>query len=140
MSLFEKSLKAASNKVLVDVNLKCYQITWELFSSVVNKTPSPVNPGPTAEGLLVNQWYPMERGTSSSRGANKSPSGADSLSRIKSIMNGIEFYDRDGKVTLSNNLDYAVKAESEGWVRTSAYRMVALSLQATLAKNKVVKI
>lgn len=145
MSFFEKSIRAASNKILVDVNLKCYQIAWELFTSVVNKTPSPANSSPAAKGLLVNQWYPLARGASNTRGSAKSPGGADSLARIRAMMNGIEFYDRDGRVTLSNNLDYAVLAESEGWkpprwTGTPAYRMVALSLQATVAKFSKVKI
>ena len=140
MSFFEKSVRAACGKILDDVNQKVYQISWELFSSVVNKTPSPTNPGPTAKGLLANQWYPMAGGTSASRGTSTSPSGSDSLSRIRSMMNGREFSKKDGLLTLSNNLDYAMKAEEEGWVRTSGYRMVALSLQSTAAKYKQVNI
>lgn len=140
MSLFERSVRAASSRILVAVNLKCYEIAWELFSSVVSKTPSPTNPGRYAKGLLVNQWYPQERSASSAKGSTKSPSGSDSLSRIRAMLNGLEFYDKDGKFTLSNNLDYAVQAESRGWQRTPPYRMVALSLQATAAKFKKVKI
>lgn len=140
MPFFEKSIRAASKKILVDVNQKCNQIAWELFTSVVNKTPSPTNPGPFAKGLLANQWYSMDGGVSGASGINKSPNGADSLARIQSILNGTQFSGRDGRVTLSNNLDYAVQAESEGWKRTPAYRMVALSLQATVAKFKNVSI
>ena len=145
MSFFEQSVRAATNKILVAVNLQCYQIAWELFTSVVSKTPSPANPGKHAKGLLANQWYPQERGASAARGAATNPSGADSITRIRAMMNGIEFYDRDGKITLSNNLDYAVQAESLGWnpprwKGTAPYRMVALSLQATVAKYKKVKI
>jgi hypothetical protein len=60
-------------------------------------------------------------------------------------MNGIEFYNKNGRITLSNNLDYAVQAESEGWnpprwKGTKPYRMVALSLQATVAKYNKVRI
>lgn len=145
MSFFEKSVRAASRKVLVAVNLKCYQIAWELFTSVVKKTPSPTNPGKYATGLLANQWYPKERGASTARGAATNPSGADSITRIKAMMNGVEFYDRDGNITLSNNLHYAGLAETEGWKPprwrgTPPYRMVALSLQATVAKFKKVNI
>lgn len=145
MSLFEKSIRAASSKILVDVNLKCYQIAWELFTSVVNKTPSPTNPGPTAEGLLANQWYPMAGGVSGVLGVNLSPNGADSLARIQAMMNGREFSNRDGRVTLSNSIGYVMLAEKAGWKPprwkgTPAYRMVALSLQATVAKFKEVKI
>jgi hypothetical protein len=82
----------------------------------------------------------MVGGASNSLGTGKSKNGSSSLARIKAMMNGLEFYNKDGKFTLSNNLDYAVLAESEGWKRTPPYRMVALSLQATVAKYKVVKI
>lgn len=145
MSFFEQSVRAATNKILVAVNLKCYQIAWELFTSVVKKTPSPTNPGRFAKGLLANQWYPQERSASAARGAATNPSGADSMTRINAIMNGTEFYSKEGKITLSNNLDYARQAESVGWnpprwKGTAPYRMVALSLQATVAKYKKVKI
>lgn len=140
MPFFEQSVRAATNKILVAVNLKCYQIAWELFTSVVKKTPSPANPGRFAKGLLANQWYPQERSASAARGLSTNPSGADSITRINAIRNGVEFYDKDGKVTLTNNLDYAEQAEALGWKRTPAYRMVALSLQATVAKHKKVKI
>lgn len=145
MSFFEKSVRAATHKVLVSVNLKCYEIAWELFSSVVYKTPSPTNPGPHATGLLANQWYPSEGSASAARSAATNPRGADSLARIKAMMNGIEFYDRDGKITLANNMPHAVLAEITGWQPPmwrgkAPYRMVALSLQATAAKYKKVKI
>ena len=145
MPFFEQSVRAATNRILVEANLKCYNIAWELFTSVVKKTPSPTNPGPYAKGLLANQWYAQERGASAACGAIANPSGADSLARIKAMMNGTEFYDRDGKITLSNNLHYAGQAESEGWNPprwrgTPPYRMVALSLQATVAKFKKVKL
>lgn len=140
MSFFEKSVRAAANKILVEVNLKCYEIAWELFTTVVEKTPSPSNPGKYAKGLLVNQWYPQERSASAARGMSKSPSGADSIARIKAMMNGLEFYDRDGRVVLSNNLDYAEQAESLGWKKTTPYRMVALSLQATAAKYRKIRL
>lgn len=145
MSFFEKSVRAATNKILVDVNLKCYSIAWGLFTLVVQKTPSPANPGPDAKGLLANQWYPQERGASAARSKALSHNGSGSLSRIQAIMNGIEFYARDGKITMSNNMPYAVLAESTGWnppkwKGTAPYRMVALSLQATVAKHKKAKI
>lgn len=146
MSAFDLSLKRCSNKILLDVNVKCYEILGELFTSVVNKTPSPTNPGKTATGLLANQWYPsVGSGVSGEYGTAISPNGANSLARINAIMNGLEFYAKDGKSTLTNNLNYAVQAEVTGWVPprwkgTPPYRMIALSLQATVAKHKNVKI
>jgi len=140
MSPFEQSTRLAASNVLLAVNRKCYEIAWELFSSVVRKTPSPDNPGPKAKGLLANQWYPQEQGASAARGTSKSRDGSSSLARIQAMMNGTVFYDKDGKFTLTNNMDYVEQAESAGWKRTPPYRMVALSLQATAAKYKKVNI
>lgn len=140
MSVFSNSVKASCTKILNDIDAKCFQISWELFSLVVSKTPSPSNPGPRAKGLLANQWYPMSGGVSAAVGTSTNASGNDSLSRIRSMMNGRDFFGKDGRLTLSNNLDYAVKAESDGWQRTAPYRMVALSLQATVTKFKQVNI
>lgn len=140
MGLFEQSVKAASRTILEQVNTKCNQITWELFTSVVKKTPSPANPGPKAKGLLSNQWYPSIGSASSSRGTSLSANGADSLSRIAALAKGIEFIGKDGRAILANNLDYAVQAEETGWPRTVPYRMVALSLQAVGAKYTNVRI
>jgi hypothetical protein len=145
MSFFEKCVRLAASRVLVAVNLKCYQIAWELFTSVVDKTPSPNNPGKHAKGLLANQWYPQERSASNARSSAISRNGGGSLARIRAMMNGTEFYNRNGKIVLSNNVPYVMLAESAGWnpprwKGTAPYRMVALSLQATAAKNKKVKI
>ena len=142
MWIFSDSVKNNSELILQRVNTKCYKITKELFTSVVNKSPSPGNPGETAKGLLANQWYPKEGGFSEETGTATSPNGASSLARISSLM-GKEFYRRDGMISLSNNLYYAYRAEvlgwpkSDGWSgRVGPYRMVALSLQAIAAKYR----
>lgn len=143
MGLFEQSVKAASRTILEQVNTKCNDIAWELFTLVVNKTPSPSNPGPKAKGLLSNQWYPSTGSASSNRGTSLSSNGGDSLSRINSFRKGTEFMGKDGKATLANNLDYALQAEDTGWTgnkNTPPYRMVALSLQAVGAKYTNVRI
>lgn len=146
----------ASTKILADINLKCYEIAWELFTSVVKLTPSPSNPGKYSKGLLANQWYPKEGSASAARSAALSSTGADSLARINAVAkNGTEFYTRDGKITLTNNTDYAYRAEFLGWPKPTwrgedgdagfggggkPYRMVARSLIAVSAKYKRVKI
>lgn len=146
MSTFLSSLKLASEKVLVEVNQKCYQIAWELFTSVVRLTPSPANPGYWATGLLANQWYPKAGSPSNAKGSDVSPNGSASLSRINGMMGGMEFYGKDGKMFLNNNVPHAYRAEALGWPapewtgRVKPYRMVARSLQATAAKYKKVKV
>lgn len=131
---FEKSIRAQATRILANINTKTYEIAWDLFSGIVARTPSPSNPGPHAKGVLANQWYPQAGGYSAAKGNSTSATGSDSLSRIKAAMSGNAFNGVDGLLTLSNNLDYAGLAETDGWLKTSPYRMVALSLQATLAK------
>lgn len=138
---FAASIRMNSNRLLLDVNKKCYQIARELFRNIVQLTPSPTNPGLYAAGHLVNQWYPENGGDFSEElSSDTSPNGSGSLARIEGLK-GVEFYRKDGKVTLVNNLSYAYRAEVLGWPRKEGwsgtigpYRMVAKSLQAIKAK------
>lgn len=139
---FSDSLRLNIKKALWRVNEASYQIAKELFESVVRLTPSPSNPGLTAYGLLANQWYPEENDFSEELDGRLSPTGADSLNRIRA-MKGYAFNQRDGKVTLTNNLSYAYRAEALGWPvadgwsgQVGPYRMVALSIQQIAAKYK----
>lgn len=138
---FAASVRANSNKALLRLNTACYKIAKELFLNVVLLTPSPANPGPTAKGLLANQWYPEDGKTfSMGSGEDTSPNGAASIARI-SALNGLQFFKKDGAVTMTNNEDYATLAESIGWnppqwQGTPPYRMVARSIQLIAAKYK----
>lgn len=141
MGRFAASVRMNSIRLLADVNHKVYKLARELFTKIVNFTPSPSNPGPYAVGHLVNQWYPEEGGGFSEElSSSTSPTGSESLSRIQA-MQGVEFYQKDGKLTLTNNLSYAYRAEILGWPREEGwsgtigpYRMVARSIQAIKAK------
>jgi hypothetical protein len=143
---FAQSVKANSKKLLANVNKQCYTIAKELFLKAVELSPSKVNPGPWATGLLVNQWYPNNgKSFSSDVGTDTSPYGASSISRIKQLAE-LEFMSKDGVVTLSNNVDHAYRAEKLGWTtppwsgksgkdgRGSPYAMVSLSIQFIKAK------
>lgn len=140
---FAASIKANSTKLLHDVNSKVYQIAKELFTKVVSLTPSPSNPGPYATGHLVNQWYPEEGDYFSEElDSNTSPIGSGSISRISGLK-GVQFFAKDGKLTLTNNLSYAYRAEVLGWPegegwsgQIGPYRMVAKAIQAIAAKYK----
>lgn len=147
MSKFLTSLRNNSRKVLVKVNRKCYEIAWQLFTSVVRLTPSPSQPGPFAKGLLANQWYPSEGVPSSELGTDTDARGGSSLSRITAMTKGTAFLGKDGKLYLTNNVPYAYRAEVLGWPKSDGwsgrigpYRMVARSLQAIVAKHKKVKL
>lgn len=134
-------------KILSDINKRVNEIAWHLFESVVKLTPSPSNPGKYAQGLLANQWYARTGSPSSELGTRKSATGGDSLARAKALTgNNAEFFGRDGKVYLSNNLDYAHNAETIGWPKPQwsgnigPYGMVTKSLILTAAKYNRVKI
>lgn len=138
---FADSVRLNSRRLLMGVNKKCYQIAKELFTKIVELTPSPSNPGPYAMGHLANQWYPEESGEFSEElSSDTSMTGAGSISRIQTLR-GAQFYLQDGKLTLTNNLHYAYRAEALGWPREDGwsgtigpYRMVARSIQAIAAK------
>jgi hypothetical protein len=92
--------------------------------------------------MLANQWYPDENDFSEELDNRLSPTGADSLARIRA-MKGYVFNQRDGKLTLTNNLSYAYRVEALGWPvadgwsgQIGPYRMVALSIQLIAARYK----
>lgn len=132
-----------NDKVLSGINGKCYKIAKELFTTVVDLSPSPTNPGPFAKGELVNQWYPEAGGDYSEElSPDLSADGAGSRARINALK-GFEFLGHDGVLTLTNNLPYAYRAEALGWPvadgwsgKIGPYRMVARSVQAVAAKYK----
>lgn len=143
-SEFMRSISRNVKRVLEETNGKCYRISAELFLSIVRLTPSPTNKGHTATGLLVNQWYPKAGGGFSSELSDStSPSGAGSMARINSLRGGKEFFNKNGTLTLTNNVHYAYRAEKLGWPREDGwtgkvgpYAMVALSLQAIAARYR----
>jgi hypothetical protein len=142
---FGRSVRANSKKLLLTVNNKVYAIARELFNKIVEYSPSPTNPGPFADGYLVNQWYTEEgKDFSEELGpdSDTSPSGQASKARIQA-MKGFQFNGRDGAVTLVNNTHYAYRAEALGWPaedgwsgKIGPYRMVARALQLIGAKYK----
>lgn len=145
---FAASLDLNIARVQREINDKVYRISIELFLAIVAKTPSPLNKGYHATGLLVNQWYPMEGGFSSQKGSDENDNGAGSRSRILALRGGTAFLGKDGRLTLSNNIEYAYRAEMLGWPAPNwsgksgsdgaggPYRMVALALQEIAARYK----
>jgi len=141
---FTASINRNIKKLEQSINDKVYKISITLFHEIVRRTPSPTNKGETATGLLANQWYPMAGGGfSESLGSDTSPNGAGSRARISALAGGKEFFGKDGRLTLSNNVHYAYRAEMLGWPKSDgwsgtvgAYRMVALSLQEIAARHR----
>jgi hypothetical protein len=146
---FSSSIALNIVKIKSRVNATCYKITREFFLSIVSLSPSPDNPGEFAKGLLANQWYPqVGAGFSSAKSGAISPNGADSVARIMSMTSGMEFFGKNGRISLANNIHYAFRAEFKGWPanesppgwrwsgKAQPYRMVARSLQAVAARYK----
>lgn len=141
MGTFSSSLKGCVKNTLSRVNSQCYAIARDLFLKVVEFTPSPEHPGPYAKGHLANQWYPSDDGDFSEElSSATSRTGSDSISRITG-MQGFACFGRDGKLTLTNNLSYAYRAEAAGWPasggwsgNSTPYRMVARAIQIIKAK------
>lgn len=138
---FTQSVNANSWAIMKTVNDRVYEVARALFKEIVRQTPSPIQrEAATAKGLLVNNWFPRSGPDfSPEKTDSTSPYGAGSIARI-SALRGFNFFQKDGVVTLSNNLDYAYRAEVLGWPsppwsgRVGPYRMVALAMQLTAAK------
>lgn len=146
---WQADVERAAQEILGRVNERIYEVAWELFTYVVSITPSPSNPGEYAKGLLANQWYPSAGQPIIRRGTATDPFGQASLDRIDKLTkgNGNQFLMRDGRLVMTNSVDYAVRAEQIGWPanegwsgRVGPYRMVALSLRRISAKYKVIKL
>lgn len=142
-SSFMASLDRNILRVKQEVNDKVYKISIELFLAIVARTPSPAFPGEYSKGLLANQWYPKLGGFSDEVGSDKSRNGQASRNRIVALRGGKGFIDSNNKLTLTNNLHYAYRAEMLGWPvsdgwsgKVGPYRMVALSLQEIAARYK----
>lgn len=129
----EKSMSDNTNKIVTD-----------LFTKAVVLSPSPVNPGPYAKGLLINQWYFSVGVPSSEIGTTTSDNGSDSITRIQDIVTLNPFLGKDSTVYLSNNTEEAYYADVLGWAqgqgtngwiwtgKQGPYRMRAQAIQYIL--------
>lgn len=135
MASFSDSVNNNIDSIKLEISTKCTKIAVDLFTNIIQITPSPAFPGKYAKGLLANQWYPQLGGSfSSSVSGATSSNGADSLSRVATLSTAKEFFGKDGAMTLANNLDYSGQAEALGWTRTGPYRMVFKSIQKAQAQ------
>jgi hypothetical protein len=140
MGTFSDSIKNNIQKILEDVNTQVTTTAVNLFTDIVESTPSPtfnVNHPNFAKGLLSNQWYPsIGNDFSSELTDDTSPTGAASIERVNELQGTTEFLGKDGSLTLTNNVPYAQLAETIGWRKEDGYtgaigpyRMVFLSIQ-----------
>lgn len=119
MGSFADSLKANIKEVQQEVNDKITNVAAELFIDVIQGTPSAWNSdgreAPYADGLLVNQWYLGENKISDELTSAIDLYGSASLNRAASATKLKTFVKKDGYLSLTNNVSYAINAEVKGW-------------------------
>jgi hypothetical protein len=127
MGAFSDSIRKNIDRVLLEVDQKCYAIVYALFTQVVYESPTKPGPptAPWAKGQFINNWYPAVAGYDTSTTSSTDYEGFGSLSRILELKESQAFYKKDNFVSLSNNLSYANQVESQGWGRTGPYSPVA---------------
>jgi hypothetical protein len=114
MGSFADSLKSNIQRVQQEVNTKINFVAYTLFYKIVNNSPH-VGDGPYVAGHFVANWWPSVNGYDTTVSGAVS-NGSDSLARIDSIIKESNaFFQKDGFVTLSNNLNYAFRVEYAGW-------------------------
>jgi hypothetical protein len=114
MGSFTDSLKSNIQRVQQEVNTKINFVAYTLFYKIVNNSPH-VGDGPYVAGHFVANWWPSVNGYDTTVSGAVS-NGSDSLARIDSIIKESNaFFQKDGFVTLSNNLNYAFRVEYAGW-------------------------
>jgi len=118
MDNFLSSLNTEIDKIENEVNNKIMSIFETVSEKTIEYTPQPSmfpNAAFWATGHLVNQWYPAINDFSNEVNDIASDNGNGSLGRVYSIMKQKPFKGKDAYITLTNNVDYAYRAEAIGW-------------------------
>jgi len=118
MGDFYKSVLENIAVMQEETNQHLISKTQEVFTSVVDKTPSVMLGSPYATGELVNQWYTSQTSPSTEVDTTTSPSGSSSRLRIYNIGDWSSFLKKDGSVFLTNNVPYVINAEETGWLQS----------------------
>jgi hypothetical protein len=108
MGSFLDSLNSNIQRVQQEVNTKINFVAYTLFYKIVNNSPH-VGDGPYVAGHFVANWFPAVNSFDRTITGITS-NGSDSLARIDSIVKESNaFFQKDGFVTLSNNLNYSCR-------------------------------
>ena len=111
---FSESIKAFEKKALLAANRSRSNAIESLFTEVVVLSPDPPGKGNYAKGLVKNSWYASIGLPDLTVGRTPNVNGADSLSRIRSILTMLPL-NNDAVVTLTNSLPYINYVENVGW-------------------------
>lgn len=119
MSLSQGISKFAT-KATIQASSSTNKIVREYFVKHVDYSPSK-NSTPEAyysQGTLINNWFPsVGKSPSKSVDSTQDHSGSASIGRIDAMLAQNPFWGNDNKVTLSNNVSYAYRANYLGWPR-----------------------
>ena len=111
---FADSIRASNAKRLVEVDTAVMKIAQELFTEVVNN--SPTQPAANfAKGEFINNWMAAANSVDGSTRGYNDYSGMGSRNSIALLKSSLTFFRKDGKVTLSNSTPYAFRVEYAGW-------------------------
>ena len=121
---FQDSLQRNINRVLQEIDSKCYLISYTLFMAVIESTPHNTK---WSRGNLINDWHaaansysyamfsPVSASGDSATNANSDSSGAGSKARVATFKPLKTFFAKDGLLSLTNSQPYAYRAEYLGW-------------------------
>lgn len=139
MGMFSDSVKKTVDKIELEVDSQIMVVVQDLFNGVVFDTPVGTPPRDSHPGLLINNWFTKVNGYSQATTPIQDTSGSGSYLNIESLLQDKYFFNKDAQISMSNNQDYAYRAESIGWEdiggRTPPYKMVAMNLDRVSRKT-----
>lgn len=111
---FANSIRAFNSKVDIELDESVNGIAKELFTEVVNHSPTKPSAN-YAKGEFINNWMAAVNKIDGSTRSSTDYAGMASRNSIALVTNSATFFRKDGTVTLTNNLDYAFRVEYAGW-------------------------
>lgn len=139
---FAESIRISNTAIQKEVQAACYAIMDDLFINVVERTPVGATAMEQHPGLLKNNWFSSTGDAiSSATTPIFDPSGSDSLLNIAVLKEADLFDGKDDIASLTNNIDYGMRAERDGWPKpqwsgVDPYRMVENSMSVVGNKYK----
>ncbi len=121
---FADNLKRNIQGALTEVSNKITERAILVFSKAVDFSPlqdDAIYPGAYAKGLFANSWYPAIDEFDTTVGTIADESASGSRARIENLRNKGAFLGRDGFISLSNSLSYALRVELLGWPKEDGY-------------------
>lgn len=143
---FADDIRRFREKALKDASDATNKVVRDLFTTVVDYSPTPSGKGGYSVGTIKDNWYSSVMNPDTSYSGSVSATGSSSLSRINSTLSQNPFKGRDNIVYLTNSTKWAFRADKLGWNkndpdndtgwdwsgRIKAYHFTGNSIQAIL--------